>query len=146
MSWCKAWWWASSGSTSRGAESLEGLSALARTHDLPRARHAVRIGTDQPGHVDRRASVEEQGGQAPRILTPVTQQVLDARGIRRGRCAREPGHVGYREAVVGGIDLPHLHAAGSHFPHIRDTLRRNLVHAHAPMDHERMLGPEPRPG
>src|SRR3989442_3049500 len=93
MSWCKAWWWASSGSTSRAAQSLEGLSGLARTHDLPRARHAVRIGTDQPGHVDRRTSVEEHGGQAPRILTPVTQQVLDARGTRGRQGAPETRHV-----------------------------------------------------
>src|SRR2546425_8143354 len=139
MSWCKAWWWASSGSTSRAAQSLEGLSGLARTHDLPRARHAVRIGTDQPGHVDRRTSVEEQGGQAPRILTPVTQQVLDARGIRGGRGAREPGHVGDREAVVGGVDLPNVRAAGSHFPPIPDTPPPKPGHSPAPPGPQRML-------
>src|SRR5206468_11480414 len=99
-SWSSAWWSASSGNTSRAAQTLEGVATLAGVDDLSGPRHAVGIRRDQPGDVDRRACVEQQSGQSGQVLAPVAEQALDTRCVDRGFRARKPGHVVDRESVA----------------------------------------------
>src|ERR1041385_6957589 len=106
MSWSRGWSSASSGSTSRATEALERFAALAVANHRPRLLQAVGVRRGEPGHVDRRARVEDQGGEPRAVVASVAEQPLDAGGVDRWLASRQPSQVTDREAVRRRVDRP----------------------------------------
>src|SRR5947199_7042942 len=76
------------GTGRRTTQTLERLPGFSRREHLARPRDALGVRGGEAGHVDRRSRVEQERGKAGGVVTSITEQALDARGVRRRLRAR----------------------------------------------------------